>query len=155
MPESRSIRPAAFTVLIFLGVQPLTAGLCFAGLAALSGTIGDPPPGGSASPLMALVFGALTQIPAAGLTGFAMALLSRRIRPTAGWLAAGAGLGWLMAALISLFFFRATLNEGTGLTLFLAVMTALPAAPGGLAAAAASLRIRSRPWRRPVAEAFD
>lgn len=154
MRNPRPVRTGALTILVFLLVQPGVAGLCFAGLHAVSGAMADP--GGNAfNPLWAFFAGALAHLPAAGFTGFLMALASHRIRRAGWWLTTGALLGWLLATLVVLLLVRSAFAQGISVILFAAAMAGLPAAPGGALAAAATLRLRSRPWLRPVAEAFD
>lgn len=154
MRNPRPVRTGGLTILVFLLVQPAVAGLCFAALHAVSGAF-VPPGAGAFNPLWAFLAGALAHLPAAGFTGFLMALASHRIRSTGWWLAGGALLGWLLATLVLLLLVQSALAEGVGVILFAATMAGSPAALGGLAAAAATLRRRSRPWLRPVAEAFD
>jgi hypothetical protein len=113
-------------------------------------------PGGNAfNPLWAFFPGALAHLPAAGFTAFLMALASHRIRRAGWWLTIGALLGGLLATLVVLLLVRSAFAQGIGVILFAAAMAGLPAAPGGALAAAAASRLRSRPWLRPVAEAFD
>ena len=148
----------AATTAVFLLFGPFVAGLLVAGVSYLA-RVSFPAPGEvlrlTDIVLSGLLGGFVLHLGPALLTGLGMSFASPRIASAKGWLGWSTLCATVLSVGVCLLLFSAS-SADTALPSVIVALAALglPGVLGGLAAAAASLRLRPRPSTEPTVEVF-
>ena len=158
MKTPNGFRRGAATTAVFLLFGPFIAGLLVAGLFLLGRSLVEAPvePESANIVLLSGVLGGfLLQLVPGLVTGLGMSFASGRIYSVRGW------LGWsalsstaLSVGVCSLVVWLTAADTGWGPMIVMLMALGVPGALGGLAAAAATLRLRPPPSPRPTADVF-